>query len=339
MKSLKKDYFNPFFSHIYVEKSVRNSAYTQKILAKFPSAKIIEIDHYKDVFCRSRQNYPLQHCSQKLILAAKKGTMLYKGAPVCQSFGSEYFYYTSCAMNCIYNCVYCYLKGMYPSANIVVFVNLEEIFAEVEQRLQMHPLYLCISYDTDLLALESITGYVQEWCTFAAKYKNLKIEIRTKCANSSFAFRMHPIPQVIYAFTLSPQPIIEAFEHNTPSLTKRLSCAAELTQSGYPVRLCFDPMLYVPDWKQHYSEMLKLVFQSIEMGKIMDVSIGTFRISQDYLKNIRKQTPESAVIWFPFQKENGYCHYPEDLMEQMENFLAKKLEEEISRENIFRWKA
>mgnify|MGYP006990184316 CR=1 FL=1 len=41
-------------------------------------------------------------------------------------------------------------------------VNLEEIFAEVEQRLQMHPLYLCISYDTDLLALESITGYIQE---------------------------------------------------------------------------------------------------------------------------------------------------------------------------------
>ena len=40
----------------------------------------------------------------------------------------------------------------------------------------------------------------------------------------------------------------------------------------------------------------------------------------------------------PFQKENGYCHYPEDLMEQMENFLAKKLEEKISREKIFRWK-
>ena len=71
----------------------------------------------------------------------------------------------------------------------------------------------------------------------------------------------------------------------------------------------------------------------------MDVSIGTFRISQDYLKNIRKQTPESAVIWFPFQKGKWInCHYPEDLMEQMENFLAKKLEEKISREKIFRWK-
>lgn len=320
-----------------MEKSVQNNAYTQKILAKFPSAEIIEITHYKDVFCRSRQNYPLQHCSQKLILAAKKGTMIYKGAPVCQNFGSQYFYYTSCAMNCIYHCEYCYLKGMYPSANIVVFVNLEEIFTAVEQILQVHPIYLCISYDTDLLALDAITGYVQEWCTFAAKHKNLKIEIRTKCANCSTIFQAPPAEQVIYAFTLSPQPIIDSFEYYTPSLSKRLSCAAQMAQKGYPVRLCFDPMLYVPDWKQYYSQMLDQVFDNISMKNIVDVSVGTFRISQDYLKNIRKQAPKSAVIWFPFQTENGYCHYPKELVEQMECFLIQKLEEQISREKIFRW--
>lgn len=57
---------------------------------------------------------------------------------------------------------------MYPSANIVVFVNLEDIFAEVERVLENHPLYLCVSYDTDLLALEPLIGFVQEWCAFAA---------------------------------------------------------------------------------------------------------------------------------------------------------------------------
>ena len=36
-------------------------------------------------------------------------------------------------MNCVFDCEYCYLKGMYPSANLVVFVNLEDIFAEVEK--------------------------------------------------------------------------------------------------------------------------------------------------------------------------------------------------------------
>lgn len=339
MKNLREDYFNPFFSHIYVEKTVRNHARTQRILAKFPSAAIIGIDHYKDVFCRSRQSCQLQHHTQKLILAARHGTLLYEGAPVCQSFGNQYFYYVSCAMNCIFDCEYCYLKGMYPSANIVIFVNLEDIFAEIEQVLENHPLYLCVSYDTDLLALEQIAGYAQEWCIFAAKHEHLKIEIRTKCANQSFVQSVTPIPGVIYAFTLSPQAVIEAYEHHTPSLTERLSCAAELIRAGCPVRLCFDPMIYVPDWRQHYEAMLKQVCRMIDLEKIVDVSVGTFRISQDYLKNMRKQEPDSAVIWFPFQKEDGYCHYPNDLMEQMECFLTEQLEGKIPREKIFRWKA
>ena len=70
-------------------------------------------------------------------------------------------------MNCVYNCeYYCYLKGMYPSGNIVVFVNLEDIFAELEEILQKHPVYLCVSYDSDLMALEDLTGFVESWLGF-----------------------------------------------------------------------------------------------------------------------------------------------------------------------------
>lgn len=335
MKNLEEDYFNPFFSHIYIEKSVRDHPRTHQILAKFPSSAVIEISHYKDVFCRSRQSYALQHRSQNLILAAKHGTLLYKGAPVCQSFGNQYFYYTSCMMNCVFDCEYCYLKGMYSSANIVIFVNLEDFFAEVEQMLKVHPLYLCVSYDTDLLALEQITGYVREWCAFVEKHKDLKIEIRTKCVNRPF---IRQNAGVIYAFTLSPQAVIEACEHHTPSLAERISCAAEMIRAGCFVRLCFDPMIYLPGWKRHYEDMLEQVCSAIDLRKVVDVSIGTFRISQDYLKRMRKQEPDSAVVWFPFQKEKGLCHYPDELMEQMEYFLAERLAGHIPEERIFRWR-
>lgn len=338
MKRLREDYFNAFFSHIYVEKSVRNHFRTQEILKKFPSAKVIEINHYKDVFCRSKQSYMLQHRSQNLILAAKQGTLLYEGAPVCQSFGNKFFYYTSCMMNCIFDCEYCYLKGMYPSANIVIFVNLEDFFAEVEQMLKCHPLYLCVSYDTDLLAMEQLIGYVREWSVFAQKQENLKIEVRTKCVNKSFIRSVMPIPNAIYAFTLSPQAVIESCEHHTPSLTERLSCVAEMVRKGLPVRLCFDPMIYLPKWREYYAEMLEQVYSTIDLEKIVDVSVGTFRISQDYLKKMRKQEPDSAVVWFPFQKENGFYHYPNELMEQMESFLVERLKEKMSKEKIFQWR-
>ena len=186
--------------------------------------------------------------------------------------------------------------------------------------------------------MEKILGYVREWCLFTQKHEDLKIEIRTKCANKVFFRNIRQISSVIYAFTLSPQAVIEAYEHYTPSLTERISCVEEMVQAGHLVRLCFDPMIYLPGWNHHYGEMLEQVSDAMDWNKIMDVSVGTFRISQEYLKKMRKQEPDSAVVWFPFQRENGFYHYPDALMEQMECFLVDRLEKKMSKEKIFRWK-
>lgn len=319
---------------------MRSHPRTKKILERYQEAEIIEINHYKDVFCRSRQNGALQHRAQKLILAAKGGKLIYEGAPVCQSFGNENFYYTSCMMNCIYDCEYCYLKGMYPSANLVVFVNLEDIFAQVEQKLRQvsGTLYLCVSYDTDLLALEQIVGYADAWSRFAACHApRLKIEIRTKCANRHFFESQEPLSNVIYAFTLSPQAVVEHFEHDTPSLSERIACAVQAGNAGCSVRLCFDPMIYIPEWKQQYTDMLDQVFCAAAPEMLMDVSVGSFRISRDYLKKMRRQQPDSPAAWFPYEIEHGYYHYPKALMEQMEQFLVSRLREHMPEDKIFLW--
>lgn len=321
---------------------MRKHPKTGKILSCFPHARVIIIDHYKDVFCRSRQDYVMQHRAQSLILAAKQGSLLYEGAPVCQSFGNEFFYYTSCVMNCVYDCEYCYLKGMYPSGNLVFFLNLEDIFEAVETKLREHPMYLCVSYDTDLLAIEHMTGYVAEWVQFVQKQNELdpgclKIELRTKCAGGQVWKNVPSHPGVICAFTLSPQAVIEAYEHRTPSLSQRLLGVTEAMRAGFPVRLCFDPMIYCRDWKGQYEKMLAQVCGQIDMEKIVDVSVGTFRVSQDYLKKMRKNEPYSAVVQFPYQNDGGVYHYPTELMEEMEGYLVERLTERMPKEKIFRW--
>lgn len=343
MKNLNANYYNPPFSHIYVERAAKTYPMTARILARFPRAEVIFIEHYKDVFCRRGQDYALQHGAQNLILAQKHGTLLYEGAPVCQSFGNENFYYTSCVMNCVYDCEYCYLKGMYPSANLVIFVNLEDIFAEIKKRLAAHPMYLCVSYDTDLAALEHITGYVGAWVEFvraqnAGRPGRLKTELRTKSADARLWQSFAPEKGVICAYTLSPQAVIDACEHRAPSLAQRIRAAEAALAAGFPVRLCFDPMIYCKDWREHYAAMTEQVFSRIPAQKLMDVSVGSFRISQDYLKKMRKCEPDSAVVQFPFQNADGYYQYPPKLMEEMEHFLTERLAEYVSREKIFRWK-
>ena len=146
--------YNKMFSHVYVEKGVAEHPRTKQILEKLNNTTVIEIDHYKDVFCRKKQSISAQSNAKALILAENTSGCIYEGAPVCQSFGNENFYYCSCMMNCIFDCEYCYLKGMYPSGNLVVFVNLEDIFAELEALLAQKSIYLCVSYDADLVAID-----------------------------------------------------------------------------------------------------------------------------------------------------------------------------------------
>jgi spore photoproduct lyase len=337
LKNLNEDFYNLPFSHIYVEEDVWDHPRTGQILSQFPKAAVIPISNYKDVFCRSRQDVESQHRAQNLILARQTGTFLYEGAPVCQNFGNRNFYYTSCMMNCIFDCEYCYLKGMYPSGHMVLFVNIEDTFREVEQLLQKHPVYLCVSYDTDLLAMEQITGYVKLWTAFVECHPGLTIEIRTKSADRGCWKNLTPHARVIYAFTLSPEHVVMEYEHKTPSLTRRIQSAAAAQQVGFSVRLCFDPMIYCTDWRLQYEDMLRQVFAQIDMERLVDVSVGSFRVSQDYLKKMRKNQPTSPVVQFPYQNDHGVYHYPDALLEEMETYLVGRLTEKLPPEKIFRW--
>lgn len=339
MNSLKPNLYNAFFSHIYIEKEIIKHPAAQRILACFPNAVLVEINHYKDVFCRSRQNYRLQKQAPSLILAGKQQNPVYEGPPVCQDFGSRHFYYTSSVMNCIYDCEYCYLQGMYPSADMVVFVELEYIFEQAERLLNRHPVYLCVSYDTDLLALEHILGHTARWFDFSSKHPDLTIEVRTKSANINVLDELRPLENVILAWTLSPERLAEAYEHHAPSFEQRLRCIGKAVDKGFNVRLCFDPMLYCRDWKEQYKGMINKVFENIQADRIKDISIGVFRIPQDYMKKMRKQAQASAVTQFPFENDNGVYHYGSQLTKEMIAFACDLIEKEVPRDKIYIWES
>ena len=328
---------NNYFSHIYVEQQVIETKQAQNILEKFPRAQVIPIGHYKDVFNRRNQNFQAQKRSRNLILARKTGNLIYQGAPVCQNFGNAVFFYTSCLMNCIYNCEYCYLQGMYPSANLVAFLNLEDIFREVELHLAENPVYLCVSYDTDLLAMESMFFYVRKWACFAEQNHHLTIEIRTKCAVIRAWDHLLPLDNMIYAFTLSPDEVIRYYEKKASSLMQRIACINELIKRGYQVRLCFDPMLYRKDFKVVYGQFFKMVKEQISWNGIRDISIGLFRISEGYLKVMRRQMPMSAVIQFPYVNQEGVYGYSSEIASEMMNFAQEQLKNVISSDRIFIW--
>ena len=335
----------PPFSHIYIEEALLGGEEAEAILRKFPKAKCIPIRHYKDLFNRRKQNRALQEKSRKLILAKKEGQRIYPGAPVCQSFSESSFYYASLLMNCPFHCEYCYLQGMYPSANLVLFLNLEDYFSDCQRLIKERgSLYLCISYDTDLLALAELYPFVERFARFLEKEPNLRIEVRTKAGGESLFRRLLKMhlsqdakKRLIFAFTLSPEKIVSEAEHGTVGLKGRLKAVKMAMEEGFTLRLCFDPMLYHADWGRLYSALLETVFREIPMEKLYDVSVGSFRISESYLKTMTKACGASPYTSFPYENTDGYYHYPKELLLKMEGFLEQRLLEKLPKEKIFRW--
>lgn len=323
--------FNNSFSHIYVEQDAREYPLTKEVLGRFPDARVIYIRHYKDVFNRKKQDYRVQSNSRSLILARNQGNLIFEGSDMCQDHGNSRFFYATSVMNCLFDCDYCFLKGMYSTGNIVLFVNMDDYERQVLSLLQDGPLYLSVSYDTDLLALQGIADLSSFWVDLAKKNKELTVEFRTKAAVRA----LDPVPNVIYSFTLSPQSIISSYEHHTASLKARIDSVKRACDAGCNVRLCFDPVLYVTDWRKCYNDFMDEVIPQIYWDKITDVSVGAFRISKEYMKGLRSCCPMSAVTEFPYVNDGGYMKMPSDIYNGMRDLLVSRLKEVKDEGKIF----
>ena len=306
------------FSHIYVERRVKNNEYVKKILSKFPKAEIIEINHYKDRFNPYYQSFRAQKKAQSLILAKKEAPFIYEASDLIQKQDKNFFY-TTPMLNCIYDCHYCFLQGMYPSSNLVLFVNFEDFFDEVEKVYKkLGNLFLSISYDTDILAVENIFGVTKIWADFV-KNKNIKLEIRTKSINvDGFDYQKN----LIFAFSLSPEVVIQRYEKYTPNLNARIKAVKKVINKGFKPVIVFDPIIKIPNFKEVYKKFIDKVFSEINYKDIESIVYGTFRMNSTQFKTIKKELL-SDIYYYPYKVKNGIVEYEdkEEVIKFIESLL------------------
>jgi len=316
--------FSKKFSHIYIEKKALNHKNTLKILAKYPKAEIIEINNYKQIFNRRSQSWKSQKKSQNLILGFREDNFLYKGSNVTPNFGYDNFYYNSVVLNCLYDCSYCYLQGMFPSANLVIFVNNEDFINKAIIQSENHnPLYLCISYDSDLLSLEGLLGYCREWIT--SINDNIIIEIRTKSANFNSLKDLKAKDNVILAWTLSPENIIKEQEPLTASLKARIKGIKDAVKNGWKVRICIDPILCYKDFLKDYLGLIDLLNSEIDLSKINNFSFGLFRMENSQFKKFKTIQSENKLAHYPYVKDKNYLTYDQEAYNEITYAIFEKL--------------
>lgn len=287
---------------IYIEKAAIAHPRSDAILARYPHARVIECDDYRAIFNRRRQNFRAQKSRPALVLAIKEPPYVYP-VPGEQHLGAAHNYYFSHLLNCPFDCRYCFLQGMFASANYVLFVNYEAFFDELATTCATHvaPVHVFSGYDCDSLALEPLTGFAAFFLERITQIENATIELRTKSTQIRSLLNLEPHSQAIVAMSLSPQAIVTAFEHGTPKLSDRVQALAKLAEHGWPIGLRIDPIVASPNMLDDYEAFFESVFAVLKPQTLHSVTLGALRLPRGFAKRMFKLYPDEPLFATPYR--------------------------------------
>ena len=321
--------------YVYIEQEIIEYPRTQKILQRLGNVSIIECMHYGEVFNQKAQNFRIQKEKPALILAKKRNRRI---LPAPEGFGIDghQSYYFSHMLNCLHDCRYCFLQGMYQSANYVLFVNYEDFMDDISILSQKNPhITLFTGYDCDSLAYEPVSQFLHNFLTFFKGLPKTTFELRTKSTNIKALLNTTPSQNVIVAFSFTPEIMNQTHEIKVPNVNKRIDALEKVARQGWPIGLRFDPLIWCEHFDQHYGQLIDDIFRVVEPEQIHSVSLGLIRFPAKMYHKLIKLYPEDKLLAHPLHKRDNYFSYTSQKEDQMKKVVADKLAQYLSQDKLF----
>ncbi len=324
------------FDFVYLEEAASDHPRACALLSRYPDARVVPCERFGEVFNRRAQNFRLQKRRPALIVAAKHGNLVLD-APPGHGIGHARNYYFSHMLNCVYDCRYCFLQGMYRSAHLVVFVNFEDFHAAIRERSEEGEGDACFfsGYDCDSLALEPLTGFAESFVEmFAALPASVCLELRTKSVQIGRLLERDAASNCIVAFSLLPAELA-SLEPGVPSLSRRLDAARRLLERGWPVGVRFDPLIHCDDAERVYGRFFDTVFRTLPGAALHSVSVGPFRLPLDFHRRMEELHSGDALFVRGLEERDRTVSYRSDLAEPLLAFATEAILEHVPRERLF----
>lgn len=312
---------------LYIEEEIAEHPRALAIRARFPRARQIACARYTEVFNPRGQSFRLQKRRPALILARKFAHFVLP-TPNGYGFGEGASYYFSHMLNCLYDCRYCFLQGMYRSAHYVLFVNYEDFEHAIAATLARHggaPVWFFSGYDGDSLALEPVTGFAERFLPFFARHPRAYLELRTKSTQVRALLARAPIPNCVVAFSFTPQEVSEVLEHRVPPVAKRIEAMVRLQRHGWKLGLRFDPLIYHQGYEANYRRLFAQVFAALAPEAVHSVSLGPFRLPPAYYRTLNRLYPEEPLFAGPLARVEGFVSYPREIQQELRAFCLQAL--------------
>lgn len=238
------------------------------------------------------------------------------------------------------DCSYCILQSyLENNPRTQIFVNLDEILAEVRAHLQAWPdttFRIGTGELGDSLALDPITGFSKELIHFFAKQPNAILELKTKTDFVDHLLDCDHAGKTVISWSVNSERIIREEEHAATSLTNRLAAAKKCTDAGYNVGFHFDPIIITGDGNlKEYEHTIDMIFNVVDPKHIAWVSLGLLRLPYSMKAVAQRRFPNTRIFSGEIVPAGNKLRYPRFLRTQYYKPLWDKLTKHLPANKVY----
>lgn len=233
-----------------------------------------------------------------------------------------HFWQLNWGYGCPFNCTYCYLQGTLRGNKKPWHRKLSQVFAALDNAFAdgkngiLEPTIFNSGELTDSLAfpkvMEKIVDKFEE-------QENHKILLLTKGDNVEFLINK-PRKHTIYSFSLNAIEVARRWEQGAAPPESRIDAAKKVSDIGYEVRVRIDPIFPIKDWREHYEDILYLLFSNLNNDPDR-ITLGTPR---GLKKTLRFSKDLSWTEYFSEDSSWGK-KISFELRKEIYNFMSDKL--------------
>jgi len=173
------------------------------------------------------------------------------------------------------------------------------------------------------LAVDHITGIVNEVICEMSKYERLQLLLLTKSANVD---HLQPVDngRVVFSVSLTTPGNAKEFEHGAPEPHDRIEAVGKAEMKGYRTRCRIDPIICATNgWEADYGQLIEGLF---ERSRVEMITLGQPRFHPSLLNLVRKRYPEAGEVLSRLRRWHGMEKFlggdPSDRIEVYRQILS-----------------
>lgn len=317
-----------YIRYLHVAEDIKDLPYTQEILRNIDLPVTVVPYGEQPQIPEEEYTLALAEGKKHLFLCRNRGTF-FKPCPGTAEYSCCGYHVLNIGTNCPMDCVYCILQAYLNQPWITAFVNLEDMFVELDNSLTSSPdefFRIGTGEFTDSLALENITGLSSRLIDYFSNKENAVLELKTKSGAIETLQHLNHRGRTILSWSLNSQDIYRNQELRTATLKERLDAARLASQWGYKLAFHFDPIVLHKNWQAGYRKIIEELFHQIDPQKIVWISMGALRFIPS-LKSIgNKRFPQTTIFSDEFISGlDGKSRYFRTQREEMYSFIYSLL--------------